>query len=290
MRPSSRLRWFGHSLAAFGAALVVTVEAASIGEFSESRDIGIPKLAGSSSYDEGSQSYALTAAGQNMWAARDEFHSLWEKLKGDFILQARVEFVGKGVDPHRKLGSMIRSRLVPDPSYADATMHGDGLTALQFCRTNGAITEQVKSAATAPDFLQFERRGGDYIFSAARLGDPPVVCRTNLYLADEVFVGLFLCSHRSNVVEKAVFKDVRIIRPVKTGLVPGQGSRHSPPDGQDPAFLSFPPGDPANENPPDRQVNLRLTPAAGDLPIPSEPCRSSVVAAKGSRLGLIPGQ
>ena len=39
--------------------------------------------------------------------------------------------------------------------------------------------------------------------------------RPNLALGDEVYVGLFLCSHNSNVVEKAVFRDVRIIRPGK---------------------------------------------------------------------------
>ena len=34
-----------------------------------------------------------------------------------------------------------------------------------------------------------------------------------LMLGDKVFTGLFLCSHNSNTVEKAIFRDVRIIRP-----------------------------------------------------------------------------
>jgi Tol biopolymer transport system component len=33
-------------------------------------------------------------------------------------------------------------------------------------------------------------------------------------------VGLFLCSHNSNVVEKALFHDVRIIKPAKDGFIP----------------------------------------------------------------------
>ncbi len=203
-----------------GVALGVPANAAPLGDFSDHQDVGSPKLPGSAIYNAASQDYTVNAAGHNMWAGRDEFHFLWKRLEGDFILQARVEFVGKGVDPHRKLGWMVRSALDPDAAYADATVHGDGLTSLQFRRTKGAITEQVKSAATAPDFLQFERRGRDYLFSAAKFGEPFATCQTNLDLGENVYIGLFLCSHNSNVVEQAVFRDVRVIRPAKVGFVP----------------------------------------------------------------------
>ena len=39
-------------------------------------------------------------------------------------------------------------------------------------------------------------------------------------LGDEVYVGLFICSHTGDVAEKATFRDVRIIEPVKEGFVP----------------------------------------------------------------------
>ena len=34
-----------------------------------------------------------------MWFGRDEFHFAWKKVRGDFILQARVEFLGQGRGP-----------------------------------------------------------------------------------------------------------------------------------------------------------------------------------------------
>ena len=34
-------------------------------------------------------------------------------MTGDFILQARVELLGTGVDPHRKLGWMVRRSRTP---------------------------------------------------------------------------------------------------------------------------------------------------------------------------------
>lgn len=206
--------------AALAAAFQTASLGAALGQFEDHRDIGSPKLTGSAQFNPESQQYELSAAGFNMWANRDEFHFLWKRLKGDFILQARVEFIGKGVDPHRKLGWMVRTSLEPDAPYADATVHGDGLTSLQFRRTRGAITEQVRSPATAPDFIQFERRGDEYIFAAAKFGEPLALCRTNLSLGDEVYTGLFLCSHNSNVIEKAVFRDIRMVRPAKAGFVP----------------------------------------------------------------------
>src|SRR6185369_9938474 len=151
--------------------LTASLQAAPLGQFEDHADVGSAKLSGSAAYDAVAQEYSVSAAGANMWANRDEFHFLWKRMKGDFILQARVEFVGKGVDPHRKLGWIVRSTLEEDSPYADATVHGDGLTSLQFRRTKGAITEQVRSTVTGPDFIQLERKGNDYIFSAARFGE-----------------------------------------------------------------------------------------------------------------------
>ena len=202
------------------AAFCASAQAASLGQFHGHEDIGSPKLAGAATYNAAAQEYAVSAGGFNMWGNRDELHLLWKQLKGDFILQARVEFIGKGVDPHRKLGWIVRSSLDAGSAYADATVHGDGTASLQFRRTKSGITEQIRSTAIAPDFIQLERRGSDYIFAAARFGESLVTCQTNLALGDEVFAGLFLCSHNSNVVEKAVLRDVRIIRPAAANFVP----------------------------------------------------------------------
>lgn len=199
----------------------VSAQLNPLGQFDGHGDIGNPKLAGSTSYDAGNQEYTLTAAGTNMWFGRDQFHFAWKKLKGDFILRTWFAFEGKGVDAHRKVGWMVRPTLDADAPYADAAEHGDGLTSLQFRRTKGANTEQIRLAITNADVLQLERKGNTYIFSAARYGQPFVSAQINdLDLGAEVFAGLFICSHNGNIVERAKFRDVRMIRPVKEGFTP----------------------------------------------------------------------
>lgn len=211
------------SLLAIGAFTLAGVAAAQtpVGQFADHDDVGEPAIAGSTVYDAGFQEYRMTAGGINLWGPSDQFQFAWNRMQGDFIVRARFSFAGQGVDPHRKLGWMVRSSLDPDSAYADATVHGDGLTSLQFRRTKGADTEQLVLPKTGGDVIQFERRGDSYIFSSARYGEPfESVTLSEVELGDEVLVGLFLCSHNGEVKEEAVFRDVRIIRPPKVGTVP----------------------------------------------------------------------
>jgi TolB protein len=193
----------------------------ALGDFEGHADVGAPKLAGSAAYDAAAQEYTLEAGGVNMWGARDEFHFAWKRLSGDFILQARVELLGKGVDPHRKLGLIVRAGLEADAPYADAAVHGDGLTSLQYRRAKGGETAESRSTVTGADVLQLERRGTTIVMSVARFGDPLAVTQVaDLPLGEAVHAGLFLCSHNPDVRERAVFRNVRVIRPAPAGFVP----------------------------------------------------------------------
>jgi TolB protein len=201
--------------------LSAAVGSAAVGEFEQAVDVGSPKISGTAAYNPVSQDYALSAAGTNMWAQRDEFQFVSRRLTGDFILQARVAFAGKGVDPHRKAGLVVRAGMDADAPYVDAVVHGDGLTSLQFRRTKGAATEEKRSAITGADVLQLERRGSRFIMSAAKFGDPYTVTElTDVTLPDDVAAGLALCSHNPDVVERAVFSNVRVIRPAAENFRP----------------------------------------------------------------------
>lgn len=191
------------------------------GIFEDQTDIGAVKHAGSALYNADTQEYHLAASGTNMWADNDEYHMVWKKMTGDFILRTRARLLGEGVDPHRKLGWIIRQSLDPRSPYVDVAVHGDGLTSLQFRRATGAETEQIEASITGADVIQLARKNGKYKMSVARFGDTFVSEELNdLDLGDDVYVGLFLCSHNPDVVERAVFRNVRIVVPAPDDLVP----------------------------------------------------------------------
>jgi TolB protein len=211
----------GLAVASAAAALLASPSPEPVGLFSDHQDVGPVKLPGAALYDAASQEYTLQASGANMWFGKDEFHFAWKKVKGDFIVQARVSFVGKGVDPHRKVGLMVRATLDAASPHVNASRHGDGLTSLQFRRSAGADTEEVRSEVSGPDVLQLERKGDSYTMSVARFGDTYTVSRLDdVKLGDEVFVGIYLCSHNAEVSEKATLHNVRLIRPAADNFAP----------------------------------------------------------------------
>jgi len=163
----------------------------------------------------------MNGSGTNIWFNHDAFHFLYKKMKGDFILTASVEFTGKGVEQHRKLGWMIRQNLDSTAAHVSAVIHGDGLTSLQFRKAADTNMEEQKLTVSGPDIVQLERRGHDFIMSAAHFGEAFISEKISLEsFSDEVFVGLFLCSHNAGVIEKATFTNVRITVPAKVDFVP----------------------------------------------------------------------
>lgn len=192
----------------------------SAGTFSDNSDVGNPLRAGRLTYDVEKQEYIIEGAGANIWANRDEFHFVWRRLKGNFILTTTAGFAGKGVEPHRKIGWMVRSSLDDDSPHTSAVLHGDGLTSLQFRKTRAGATEEIASKVKAADVLQLERKGNTFKMSVARFGDVFTTDEVSVDLGDEVYVGLFVCSHNKDVTEKAVFGNVRITLPAKDNFVP----------------------------------------------------------------------
>jgi Tol biopolymer transport system component len=193
-----------------------------IGQFDSHEDVGNPKLSGSTEYDPDNQIYTLSGAGKNIWTNLDQFQYAWKKIKGDFIIQATVQFIGEGVAGHRKIGIMARDKLTTDSRYADCAVHGGLplLTSLQYRDSDGDTTGQVIMSCYHPTEIRFERSGNVFTFSAATSGQNYKTVSREMPLNDEVYVGLYICSHVENVLEKAVFTNVRIIIPAAKDFRP----------------------------------------------------------------------
>ncbi len=187
-----------------------------IGIFQFNKDIGNPKITGSAQYDKPGKVYTLKGSGYNIWFERDELNYLFNKISGDFVLTANFEFVGKGTDPHRKIGWMVRASEDDNAQHATAVVHGDGLTVLQWRETKGAIMRDPQDEIFAPkanyQIIQLERKGKELIMRAAHVGEPLQLIGSHVLvgLPNEVLAGLFICSHNPTVLEEARITNVRI--------------------------------------------------------------------------------
>jgi TolB protein len=196
-------------------------QSTALGIFDGHSDVGRVKHPGTVKYDAQTQQYTISGSGTNIWFGHDEFHFVWKRMKGDFLLRTRAAFVGKGVELHRKWGWMVRTSLDSNSKHINAVVHGDGLTSLQYRKEVGANTDEIKSKITGADVVQLERKGHSYTMSVARNGETFVSEKLDdLDLGDEVYVGLFVCSHNPNVTESAVFSNVRVVVPAPANLVP----------------------------------------------------------------------
>ncbi|HEY9048957.1 MAG TPA: hypothetical protein VIN08_23820, partial [Ohtaekwangia sp.] len=197
-----------------------------VGVFDTHADIGAPKIAGDALYNSTDQQYTLKGAGYNIWFGRDEFHYLYKKLKGDFILTANFKFEGTGTDPHRKVGWMLRASADDNAPHISATLHGDGLTVLQWRKLKGAFMrdpeDEIFSVKKKASTLQLERKGKVIIMRMALWGEPLQLVGEHVMedFPDEVLAGLYICSHNEQVKEEATVWNVRIDQPVAENYNP----------------------------------------------------------------------
>ncbi len=211
------------SFATFLALLAMSTGslAQATGQFTAHQDIGAVKRAGAFRYDDKLQQYRISASGTNTWFADDQMHYAYNRMQGDFIVRAQVAFEGKGVDPHRKVGWDVRAGLGNASAHVAATVHGDGLAALQFRERDGADTNEYRLQVKAPDVIQLERRGDVLTMSAARFGEPfQVTSVAHVKLGDKVYVGLAASAHNNDAYETMRVSNVRIVVPAAKDFVP----------------------------------------------------------------------
>jgi TolB protein len=189
-----------------------TSTGAAVGIFEGHGDVGTVLHAGSVEYDAAKGSYTIAESGENMWFAADAFQFVWKKMSGDVTVTADISFLGKGVNEHRKAVLMVRQSLDADSAYADVALHGNGLTSLQFREERGAATHEIQANVSAPRRVRIEKRG-DYftLWIAGRGGEFRLAGgSTRIALKEPFYVGIGVCSHDKDIVEKAVFANVEL--------------------------------------------------------------------------------
>jgi hypothetical protein len=201
------------SLAVLAAGLAAAACAqgpSNLGIFEGAGDIGAPSHKGSVTYDAARKEYRIVGGGNNMWGVRDDFFFVWKKIAGDAIMTANVKIVSDGA-PHRKAGLIVRKDLEPGGVYADAVVHGSGLTALQWREKADDITRTVHFPIEGPTRLRLERRRNVVTLFASKDGGPLVeMGSTELAPFTPMYAGIGVCAHDDKAETTVIFSDVSV--------------------------------------------------------------------------------
>jgi Tol biopolymer transport system component len=183
-----------------------------LGIFQDHGDIGNVGFAGSVRFDPADSSYTVSGGGTNMWLDHDELHYVWKQVSGDISIAADIEWVGRGVDPHRKACLIIRQSLDSGSVYVDAAVHGDGLTSIQYRELQGGVTREVQSNISSPQRVRIEKNGDYFSMSVAKDGETLKSSGGTFKLpfSGPFYIGLGVCAHNNDTIETAIFSNVLI--------------------------------------------------------------------------------
>ncbi|MHC4678164.1 MAG: hypothetical protein ACYTEK_05645 [Planctomycetota bacterium] len=206
---------------------------------------------GSASYEAATGTWTIIAGGADIWNNADEFHYCYQQptlTRGDCTLIANVVSfpVPDGGDNWQKAGLMIRE--TPDAGSKNAFIaitggSGDGATFQWRTDTDGSSDSSRTLAGISPPVSIKLVRKDDTFTGYVLLdgqwqqqGEPATVV-----MADEVYVGLAVTSHKSGVLATAVIDGVSIATPdssIAWGPDPADGATDIPRT----ATLSWGPG------------------------------------------------
>jgi TolB protein len=209
-------------LIVFVPAIAAFSQESSLGVFEKSGDIGKVGKEGSVAYDFSAKSYTVTGGGENIWGNADAFQFVWKQASGDVSLAADISFLGTGGNAHRKACLFIRQSLEPNSVYADAVVHGVGLTSLQYRQQRGDVTHEIQSNISSPTRIKIEKQGDYFFLWIAKQGEElhSAGGSFRMKLTEPFYIGLGVCAHDNNVTEKVVFSKVEIA----TGKATSSGS------------------------------------------------------------------
>lgn len=202
----------------------------ALGVFESQSDVGIVNPAGTGSFDAASGIYTIASSGANLWAATDGFHLVWKKVSGDVSLTADIQLAAALAtsSPHRKALLIFRQSLDADSKYADAAVHGNGETALQYRRNKGDTTQDIAFDLGAPKTVRLEKRGDTITLFVSMKGEPlhQAGASVKLHFAEPFYAGLGVCAHQEGAVEKATFSRVELT-PLSAPANPGPKALYS---------------------------------------------------------------
>ena len=179
------------------------------------RDIGDVAAVGSVCYDRGE--FTVEASGSDIWGSSDEFHFVYQELRGDGEIIAELRGL-ENTNDWAKAGLMMRDNLNPNSRFAQMVISpnpdnvgGAGYT-FQIRGNNGTNTSDSRRIpGGTPYYLRLVRNGNYFIgYVSDRNGDWTAVSYSSINMGQTIYVGLATTSHNDGVLTTASYGDVSV--------------------------------------------------------------------------------
>jgi len=176
-------------------------------------DVGSPRQAGRSTYDESTDEWTVAGGGFDLWARTNQFHYRYGHADGPVRIQGRVESIDS-VDEYSKAGLMVRDGLEGDDAQAYVgTTSGYGTEVIwRSSPDDPTRTNQFEEPAEV-DWFRVDFAAGQATCSVSVDGKEwQPVGQFDVDATSTVAVGLVVCSHSDEALAEATFADVTVRR------------------------------------------------------------------------------
>ncbi|MCF7972982.1 MAG: lamin tail domain-containing protein [Phycisphaerae bacterium] len=173
------------------------------------QDIGSVRTPGSVTLNQDGV-YMVNGAGADIWGQADAFHYVYQSLRGDGELTARVLYV-TGTHDWAKAGIMIRETLDAGAKHAMGVVSPGHGTSFQGRTETGQASFQVTpgNPMGAPVWLRLVRSGDTFTAYDSEDGETWTrLGAQTIDMRDTVFMGLCVCSHDAGQLCPALFDRV----------------------------------------------------------------------------------
>ena len=196
----------------------------------QSTDIGAPSIKGSMSYQQGT--YTVKAGGADIAGASDQFHYVYQQVTGDVEVLARVQSLTNS-NGWAKAGVMIRETLTAGSRHASAlSTYQYGYRFQRRADTGGLSDSTSGPDAGRPGWVRLVRSGSQIeSFYSANGTSWTSMGVDAIPMADTVYVGLAVTSHRTTRSTTAVFDNLKVTKSGAASNQPPLVALTAPADG-----------------------------------------------------------
>ena len=196
------------------ATRVFSAESENLPRPWKQQDIGAIEVKGTASFSRG----IFTIKGTlDTWGTNDGFHFVWQELKGDGQIVARVLSVENTFN-HAKGGIMFRESLTADSKHAEACVTPvDGTQFLMRTETAGKTSAAHTGVDKGkfPYWVKLVRQGEKFSGYESSDGQKwSLIGTTNIVMPEQFYAGLVTSSHQKTTLCTATLDKVTV-GPVK---------------------------------------------------------------------------